>query len=69
MLFLFTPLLPTQFFLGLQPLILALSYKPSQYLFQCLIAIVPWADKALMNTKWKGMPQFYIAKWDVLEWI
>lgn len=44
------------------------SYKPSQRLFQCLIAVVPRVGKALMNLKWKGMPQLYTAKEDVLEW-
>jgi len=44
------------------------SYKPSQHLFQCLTAVVSWAGKALMNIKWKGMPQLCTAKRDVLEW-
>lgn len=33
-----------------------------------LTAVVPWAGTALMNTNWKGMPQLYAAREDVLEW-
>lgn len=44
------------------------SYKPSQHLFQCFIAVVSWAGKALMNIKWKGMPQLYTAQEAVVEW-